>query len=129
MSDSIKPEKLGEVMEALFKEYGDEVYDVVLESAKANARKATSELRQKSPGKIAKTWRHKPMKRGRVLYRETIYNTNYRLPHLLENPHVTGPGTGHYPKDPGGPTDHTGIIAGVEEKYCTKFFRDLVTKL
>ena len=129
MSKGIKPDKLADVMTDLLAKYGDEVYDIVEETAKETARKETSVLRKKTFGRIAKTWRHKAEKRARVMYRETIYNTNYRLPHLLENPHDTGKGTGHYPKNPGGPTDHTGIIAGVEREYNNEYYDDLVGKL
>ena len=117
-------------MGKLFKEYGDEIYDTVEAQAKDAARKATSELRRESPGDYAKKWRHKAQKNGKTQYAETVYNTNYRLPHLLEKPHAVGPKKrGQYPAHRGSSTDHTGIIARVEEKYTRKFFNELVIKL
>lgn len=126
----IKPERLTSVMTDLLAKYGDEVYEFVEESAKDAARGATSELRQLSPGDFAKKWRHKADKDGKTHYGETVYNEDYRLTHLLENEHVTGPKRGgHYPADPGGKKDHTGIIAKVEEKYVDQYLNELVNKL
>lgn len=128
MNKQIKPDQLSGVMTDLLKEYGDEVYDIVEEEAKDAARKATSELRQVSPGEYAKKWRHRAEKNGKTVYRETVYNEKYRLTHLLEKEHDTGPKRGgHYPKNPR--KDHTGEIAKVEQKYSQEYFDELVNKL
>lgn len=126
----IEPEQLTHVMMELLKEYGDDVYKIVEEEAKDIARKATSELRQKSPGKYARMWRHSAEKNRKTLYRETVFNKNYQLTHLLEKPHKTGKSTSDtYPKHRGGEHDHTGIIAEVEEKYSKEFMDRLERKL
>ena len=125
-SKRIEPDKLTDVMMDLLKEYGDEVYDIVEDTAKDMARKATSELRQKSPGDYAKRWRHRAEKNGKTEYKETVFNTKYQLTHLLENEHKTGDDAGHYPKNPGSRTDHTGIIKEVEEKYADAYISKLV---
>jgi len=126
----VKPEKLTGLMTDLLKEYGDEVYQIVEEEAKDAARKATSELRQVSPGDYARQWRHRADKNGKTLYRETVYNVKYQLTHLLEKEHDTGPKRGgHYPANPGGRKDHTGEIAKVEEKYNREYFDELVKRI
>ena len=126
----IKPEQLTETMMDLLAEYGDDVYKMVEEAAKDAARGATSDLRKQSPGKYARQWRHKAQKDGKTAYQETIYNLDYRLTHLLEKEHATGPKKrGHYPKRKGSRNDHTGIIARVEKKYNEEYFNTLVIKL
>ena len=129
-SKHIKPEKLADVMIDLLAEYGDEVYQIVEEEAKDAGRKATSELRQRSPGEYARKWRYRPQKDGKKKYVGVCYNLDYRLTHLLEEPHDTGlKRGGKYPRNPGGDHDHTGIIAEVEKKYSRKYYDELVKKL
>ena len=129
-NQSISPDKLQKVMADALAKYGDAVYDIVKDTAKAVARQAVSELRQTTPGEIAKTWRQTAHVTRKLSYRVTVYNTNYRLPHLLEYEHVTGPKSGgYYPAHKGSSKDHTGKIRAVEKKYSQKFYNDLVKKL
>lgn len=128
MNKQVKPEQLTSVMMDLLKKYGDDVYKIVEEEAKDAARKATSELRQVSPGKYAKKWRHRADKNRKTKYLETVYNRTYQLTHLLEKPHKTGPKRGgRYPKNPD--KDHTGEIAKVDEKYSKEFWNEMVKRL
>lgn len=130
MADKIKiqPDQLDKAFDKLLDKYKDEVFEIVEDAAKDAARKATSELKQVSPGKFAKKWRHKAYKPNKRTYGEIIYNDNYRLTHLLEKEHGVN-GDGKYPKHPGSKTDHTGKIAEVDEKYTEKFYNDIVNKL
>lgn len=129
-SKRVESERLTDVMMDMLVEYGDEVYEIVQDEAKAIAREATSELRRTSPGEYAKQWRRRPEKNGKTYYKETVYNVKYQLTHLLEKAHAVGPKKrGHYPAHKGSATDHTGEIAAVEEKYSKKYFNDLVKKL
>lgn len=126
-SVKIKPEQLQKTLQKLIEEYGDEAFEICEASAKSAARQGASELKASAPtgGRYARGWSHKILKKGAASYTEVIYNrSDYQLTHLLEKPHDTGNG-GHYPKN----VDYTGTISRVEDKYTTRFYEEVISKL
>ena len=126
---TIRPEEFSSALKKLMKEYGDDAFRICEDSAKSNARKATSRLKQTSAvgatGSYARGWSHKALRQNVMGYAEIIYNrTDYQLTHLLEKAHPTGFG-GDYPRR----LDHTGEIAKVEEEFGVKFYEGVIDKL
>lgn len=124
---TIRPEEFQRTMRKVFEQYPDSAFEISQKEAKSAARKGASELKSTSPkltGEYAANWSHKALRQSVMGYSDIIYNRRrYMLSHLLEKPHkVNG---GEYPKT----KDHTGMIARVEEKYGTIFYRGTFEKL
>ena len=123
-----RPEDFQKMMRKMFEQYGDLAFDVAEAESKSVARQAVSELKQRSPrrtGGYAKGWSHKKLRQSVGGYSEVVYNrTNYQLTHLLEKSHPTN-GKGKYPSR----KDHTGMIAGIEDKYSALFYRGTFDKM
>lgn len=85
MADSIT------LIKDILEEYTEDVQEGIAATAKTIADEGKSKLRSVSPkgrtGKYRKGWRVSS-KRGKSYVACTIYNTEYRLTHLLEKPHV-----------------------------------------
>lgn len=124
---NVRPEQFEKAVMKALAEYGDKTTEMLEEETKSIARQTVSDLKSNSPkstGRYAAGWSHKGEK-GVYVLSETVYNrTDYQLTHLLEKPHATG-GGGHYPSK----KDHTGIIAGIEEKYTEKYMSEVLRKL
>lgn len=109
-----------EIMKYL-QEYKEDVSDIVEEVSNRVGKKATEELKIKSPTgyrkSYAKGWRLKKDKIGKNKYIVKIHNkTDYQLTHLLEFGHAkrNGERTSPYPH-----------IRPVEEKYKKVFEQEI----
>ena len=127
-SVSVRPEQFEQAVLKALSEYGDEVNRMMETETKRYGRQTASALKGSAPsgGRYARGWSHKAQKGGAYKLSDTVYNrTDYMLTHLLEKPHSTGKGTGHYPKN----VDYTGQIARIEEEYTNKYYEEVLAKL
>lgn len=126
-NQKVTPERFEKAMMDILSKYGDDSFKVCEAEAKASARSAVSTLKGSAPsgGEYARGWTHKTVK-GRASCAVIVHNRDYRLPHLLENPHATGRHrSGHYPRR----VDYTGTIARVEDDTMQKFIEGVERKL
>lgn len=108
----------------ILKNYTNDIEEKMYEDAIKLSKQGSEELKLTSPkhtGKYAKSWRVKTSKKGGFV-NCTIYNTKYRLTHLLERRHVIRNQYGvwgtWYP-----PKEH---IAPVDKKITQQYYDDLV---
>ena len=124
----VRPEQFEQaVMKALAK-YGDDVLQTMENETKSISRDTVRAIKASAPsgGRYARGWSHKAQKGGAYKLSDTVYNrTDYMLTHLLEKPHSTGKGTGHYPKN----VNYTGQIARIEDEYTNKYYEEVLAKL
>ena len=110
MSVKVTPDKLGLEIDAIMKDYSDEVWEEVQKISVDVANDAAKKLRNTSPkgtGEYAKGWKVKTT-RGRLKVSSVVYNAKKpQLTHLLEFGHIIA-GTGRR----GGQREH---IAEVEQ--------------
>lgn len=114
MSVKVTPDKLGLEIDAIMKDYSDEVWEEVQKISVDVANDAAKKLRNTSPrskgpsgGEYAKGWKVKTTK-GRLKVSSIVYNAKKpQLTHLLEFGHIIA-GTGRR----GGQREH---IAKVEQ--------------
>ena len=124
----VRPEGFEKAVLKALSQYGDDVLRVMEAETKRYGRQTASALKGSAPsgGRYARGWSHKAQKGGAYKLSDTVYNrTDYQLTHLLEKPHSTGRGTGHYPKN----VDYTGQIARIEEEYTNKYYEEVLAKL
>ena len=111
----------------ILKEFKDEAMDALNESIEETSKESVKKLKATSPknkGKYARGWRA-DIRWARLGTSATIYNVNYRLPHLLEHGHATRNGNGRvYPDTPAHPH-----IAKVEEGIGEEILKKLEKKV
>lgn len=82
---------LGNAVNKLLLEYGDQVFGTVDEVCEEAAKDGMKKIRQNSKkrtGVYARDWRVKQSKQGKLGFVWIVYNKDhYRLAHLLENDH------------------------------------------
>lgn len=92
----VSPEEMAAEIQTILRDYGTAMNMAVDEAGNALAKDAARELRQTSPkgyrGRYAKGWKVKKEKKGTYV----VYNSEYRLTHLLEHGHKTRKKTGRY---------------------------------
>ena len=84
MADSIT------LIKDILEEYTEDIQVGITQEAQSVAREGKAKLRNVSPkrtGKYRKGW-NVSTKKGKTYVECTIYNTEYRLTHLLEKPHA-----------------------------------------
>lgn len=90
-SVKISVNQLGDTVQKLLDEYGDDVLYVVEDAVKAVAKDTRKDLKGASPkgdtGTYSKSWSVKT-ERGRFSTVSTVYSKKPGLPHLLEFPHM-----------------------------------------
>lgn len=94
MSIRVKPSQLPKAIDNFFGEYVESVYASVAQSADETGEETVNILKATSPknrGKYAKSWKLKRTEYGNGVT-VTVYNTKYRLTHLLEEGHMTRDG-------------------------------------
>ena len=121
MSKSIEANLLSKELMQYLQDYKEEIDEEVEKVANSVGKKATEELKQKSPKgarkEYAKGWKLKKDKIGKNRYTVKIHNkTDYQLTHLLESGHATRNG---------GRTEAQPHIKPVEEKYKKEFEEEL----
>lgn len=102
----------------ILNEYSEDITAAIAQEAQVVARDGVAELKNTSPkrtGKYRKGWRVKTSK-GRETIDCTIYNTEYRLTHLLEKPHALRNGGTSKPQV---------HIAPVEQKCVSTFEKNV----
>lgn len=100
-SRRIRPIDLSATVEALLKEYGEDVYEVMDASVEEVTDEATEKLQainhwaKDGSGAYAGSWTNDTVRKTRVSTAKVVHNEeHYRLTHLLENGHVIKNGTG-----------------------------------
>lgn len=128
MSDTITVNQFSSTIQQMLKEYGDEVLETANKVIPDAADKAVEQIRtnsKKRTGKYAKGWAKKVVKNTRSGVSYVVYNrTEYRIAHLLENPHVIKNKKGTY-----GTTDGDGVIAQAEDDTLVWIDNELVKRL
>ena len=115
----VSPEEMAAEIQIILRDYGTAMNMAVDEAGNVLAKDAARELRQTSPkgyrGRYAKGWKVKKEKKGTYV----VYNSEYRLTHLLEHGHKTRKRSGRY-----GTKTQTAAqthIAPVAEKVAEEF--------
>lgn len=119
----IKSSQLADAVMKELENFRDIEVDELKEAIEEVAAETVQDLKVTSPkksGKYSKGWRKKKTYENAVKKRVTIHNTNYRLPHLLENGHA---------KRGGGRVEGITHIAPAEEKAISRLERRLESKL
>ena len=91
MPEEIKVDAISKEMQELFKEYGEEVNDILDEEILKVAKETVNKLKKTSPkddGDYAKGWKQKTTKKNLGIF-ATVYNSTHGwLVHLLEHGHA-----------------------------------------
>ena len=91
MPEEIKVDAISKEMQELFKEYGEEVNDILDEEILKVAKETVNKLKKTSPkddGDYAKGWKQKTRKKNLGIF-ATVYNSTHGwLVHLLEHGHA-----------------------------------------
>ena len=91
MADEVTFESLGKEVEKLFKEYGDQVNEILEEEIKSVSKETANRLKKTSPknsGDYAKGWKAK-FEKTRLGPAAVIFNSTHAwLVHLLEHGHA-----------------------------------------
>ena len=127
-SVKVTPEQVYDAVMKAFAEYGDELMKRTTEAAKSTGRQTASALKTTGPQGVYKAgWSHRGLKDNVSKYTDVVYNRQYQLVHLQENPHATGGGknAGSYPRH----VDYTGQIARIEEQYKQVFLEEVMARL
>lgn len=122
MSNRIQIEQMANVIAQEMQQYTSVVADELKTSIKDTAKESQKELKQTSPkrkgkGNYAKGWRSAVIFQNSMGIQVTLYNQNYRLPHLLEKGHARRGGGDRVPA-----IVH---IAPVEEKIPERIIQKL----
>ena len=122
----IKPDQLGQVIDEILSEYGDDVEKNIREITKKVGQKGASALRTESKdkypgptGKYYKGWRATEVQHPHYTS-VVLHNRVYQLPHLLEHGHAMVNG---------GRVEGKEHIAPVEEKLIAEYQREVLSKL
>ena len=111
MNKTIRPEEFEAAMQQIFKEYGDEAYDIIDRTFNEVGKEGVQMVKRLSPvghrrtGKYKDTWAHTRVN-GRLFVREHIHQKstkkfqNWRLVHLLEKGHLARDGSWVKPVKP-----------------------------
>ena len=130
---TIKASQFQETLTGILNEFTDEALQASRDSVDATAKRVAEKTQEqakatfpvsgshrKSTGKYARGWKEKLQNSdGRFQHNRVVYNTNPRLPHLLQNPHVIKNKRGTY----GSTSGHDHIPDdSVTEKIFTEEF-------
>lgn len=91
-----------EQMDAIFRDFPNEINNIVDEESERAAKETADRLKSTSPrnkGKYARGW--KVARDPDSLHGHVVYNTEYQLTHLLEHGHLAKNQYGTYGRVPG----------------------------
>jgi len=129
----IKASQFQETINGILNEFTDESLQASRDAVDATAKRVAEKTQEqasatfpvsgskrKSTGKYARGWKEKLQNSdGRFRHDRVVYNTNPRLPHLLQNPHAIKNKRGSYGSTPG--WDHIPDDSVTEQIFTEEF--------
>lgn len=126
----IRPDQLGQAIEEILSEYGDEVDKNIREITKKVGQRGAAALRTESrdkfntiTGKYAKGWTATEVQHPHYTS-VVLHNKQYSMPHLLEHGHALARGGRTYGQVKG--REH---IAPVEEQLIKEYQNEVLSRL